>query len=114
MKLIATQPINTRANRFKTGPPNRPATEISNNIKQTPYRTMSIASAEVTTEEIVVNLENQTGQLKQKLSDNINTAIARNDDLDKLTETAEDMHEDADQFKKAGKSLKNKKFADFI
>ena len=67
-------------------------------------------SRQLSTDEVVIDLEAKSGKLKQKLTENISSAISRNDDLDDLTETAATIHGGAQTFEKAGKKLKRQKY----
>lgn len=57
----------------------------------------------------VQTLETQSGDLKQVLNDNIHHAIERNDDLDVLSETADNIQESSEQFLREAHNLERKK-----
>eukprot|EP01083_Nonionella_stella_P043399 117070_1 len=71
----------------------------------------SISSTQ-STDEIVtnLNLEAKSCTLQKVLNENINTAISGNEGLDKLNETAKNVHEHADAFSRTTSVVRKQKF----
>ena len=65
-------------------------------------------------QEIEINLDQKAEQLKEKLADNVESAIAINDDLDDLSQTAEDISVGADAFEKNSKALERQEHIEFL
>lgn len=69
---------------------------------------------DVVSDEIIVNLETKAEILKEQLTKNIDLAMERNYDLEKLAEVAEDCSGKASEFEKKGRHIKRQKFVQLL